>query len=105
MFEQSSYVLEYCNSIRNKLGYKSVKRLHKGVPMDAENCPIAQTISHGHKEIYVTIYKHVHVLPIQCKYESVPDAEYLFEEEVPESVFQWLQRFDKSEYPDLIGTE
>jgi hypothetical protein len=55
--------LELVNHVRHDLGMPPIKRLNRGIPCDTGNCPIARSIKGRNKELAISVYDDVALLP------------------------------------------
>lgn len=82
-------VLIECNKVRERIGFKPVKKLRIGVKDESDSCPIANTVNDG--DDVVSMERNELIININGREIAIKHS--LFAE--------FVKRFDKGEFPHL----
>lgn len=93
--------LAKANAVRKALGLPRVDHLYKGIPCNANNCPITNTIYDD------DITRDDYMIYSRYNFITVTDQKTLHRHDFPTSqgAARFMRRFDDGEIPDLMAPE
>lgn len=96
MEQDYSYVLEYCNEVREALRRGTVKNIRKGIRVDICHCPVAATINFGARK---SNYVEVDGTAVELPGEEEPR----YFSDCPERIQNFILAFDDGHHSELEG--
>lgn len=90
--------LQYANSVRKMLGFEPAQRLRMGQRSMASCCPVSRTVMQGHEsEMTCTSYNKT----VVTQGSSAFRGDIVLNIPTPDSVYLFMQEFDRGLHPDL----